>query len=121
MPVPVDGVARFGHAATSNSSQPESILFRFFAAFAVAALCTACNTTTASISTSRAEAPIRQFCPAFRSGEFAAEGARTYGTEQITTFRNASNFHCRCIVKSAGAAPVCQQVRRFSLGRIDEG
>lgn len=95
---------------------------RLFGAAALALFCASCNQThTASISESRAEAPIRQSCPAFRAGTFVAEGARSYGAEQITTFRNESNFHCRCIAKAADQAPVCSQVRRFSLGRIEEG
>lgn len=94
---------------------------RLFAAAALALLCASCNASTAGISETRAETPVRQACPAFRRGVFMAEGARTYGSEQITTFRNDSAFHCRCIVKSESETPSCSQVRRFSLGRIDEG
>ena len=95
---------------------------RLLAAASLALLCASCNAThTASISETRAEAPVRRFCPAFRTGPFVAEGARSYGAEQITTFRNDSSFHCRCIAKAADQAPTCNQVRRFSLGRIEEG
>jgi membrane-bound lytic murein transglycosylase B len=91
-------------------------------AAALALLCASCNSiTTASISESRAEAPIRQACPAFRSGIFTSAAARTYGAEQITTFQNGSNFQCRCIVKSADQAPVCNQVRPFSASLLKEG
>jgi hypothetical protein len=95
---------------------------RLLVAAALALLLTSCNSlTTASISETRAEAPVRKACPAFRVGEFTAEGARSYGGEQITTFRNDTNFHCRCIAKAADQAPSCNQVRRFSLGNIEEG
>jgi len=91
-------------------------------AAALALLCASCNAThTASISESRAEAPIRLSCPAFKAGAFAAEASRSYGGEQITTFRNDTNFHCRCIAKTEDQTPSCRQVRRFTLGRIDEG
>ncbi len=98
-----------------------SIVKNPFAAAAIILLCAACQTATTSISESRAEASIRKFCPAFRSGPFAVDGARTYGTEQITTFKNASTFHCRCIARSAEQEPKCSQVRRFTLGNIEEG
>jgi hypothetical protein len=75
--------------------------------------------TTASIPVARAEVSIRQACPAFRSGEFARDSSRTYGVEQITTFQNGSPFNCRCVVKTEGATPRCQQVRRFVLGDIE--
>jgi hypothetical protein len=95
---------------------------RLLGAAALALLLASCNSlTTSSISDSRAEAPIRKACPAFKVGGFSAEGARTYGGEQITTFRNETNFHCRCIAKAADQAPSCSQVRRFSLGNIEEG
>ncbi len=96
-------------------------MLRLLTAGALALLCVSCNTTTASISETRAEAPVRMSCPAFRAGPFVAEGSRTYGSEQITTFRNDTNFHCRCIAKAADQAPSCSQVRRFKLGRIEEG
>ena len=89
-------------------------------AFAVALLCSACvPETTASIAIARAEAPVRQFCPAFKTGDFSKDSARSYGTEQITTFQNGSPFNCRCIVKSVDQTPSCSQVRRFSLGVIE--
>jgi hypothetical protein len=95
---------------------------RILAAAALALLCAACNTThTVSISESRAEASVRLACPAFRAGPFVAEGARSYGAEQITTFRNDTAFHCRCLAKTAEQAPTCSQVRRFTPGRIQEG
>jgi hypothetical protein len=90
-------------------------------ASALALMCVSCNSTTASISETRAEAPIRQACPAFRSGSFTSAAARTYGAEQITTFQNSSNFQCRCIVKSADQPPVCNQVRPFSASLLKEG
>lgn len=97
-------------------------MLRLIGAAALAILCASCNsTTTASISEALAETPVRQSCPAFRAGPFVPEGARSYGGEQITTFRNDTNFHCRCIVKASGTAPSCSQVRRFTLGRIEEG
>jgi hypothetical protein len=97
-------------------------MLRLFGAGALALLCASCNASyTASISETLAEAPVRQSCPAFRAGPFVAEGARSYGAERITTFRNDTNFHCRCILKAATDAPSCSQVRRFQLGRIEEG
>ena len=53
------------------------------------------STTTASISEALAETPVRQSCPAFRAGPFVPEGARSYGGEQITSFRNDTNFDCQ--------------------------
>jgi hypothetical protein len=98
------------------------IVKRFLTVGALALLAASCNNTfTQGISESRAEAPIRRFCPAFRNGSFAADMSRSYGAEQITTFRNETSFHCRCIAKTADEAPVCSQVRRFSLGRVEEG
>lgn len=95
---------------------------RFICASAIAIFAASCTmTNTASISETRAEASVRRSCPAFRAGSFAAEGARSYGSEQITTFRNETNFHCRCIAKAPDEAPNCSQVRRFALGRIEEG
>ncbi len=91
--------------------------FVFVTALALA--CAACNTSTQGIQTSRAETSIRKACPAFKTGPFSNDAARSYGSEQITTFRNDSKFNCRCVVKSAEQAPVCQQVRRFVLGDIE--
>jgi hypothetical protein len=89
-------------------------------AAALALLVSACvPETTASIDIVRAETPVRKFCPAFRSGPFAADAARTYGDEQITNFTNASTFACRCVAKDAGGAPACQQVRRYNAVRIE--
>ena len=89
-------------------------------AFAIALFGAACTPdTTASIAIARAEAPVRQFCPAFKTGDFSKDSARSYGTEQITTFQNGSPFNCRCIVKSANQTPSCSQVRRFSLGVLE--
>jgi hypothetical protein len=88
---------------------------------ALALFCTSCNSTTSSISEARAEAPIRQACPAFRTGNFSSAAARTYGAEQITTFQNGSNFQCRCIAKTADQLPVCNQVRPFSAAILQEG
>jgi hypothetical protein len=86
----------------------------------LALLCAACVPgTTASIAVSRAEAPVRQFCPAFRAGAFSQDSARTYGAEQVTTFQNGSRFNCLCVVKSSADAPRCSQVRRFVLGNIE--
>ncbi len=97
-------------------------MLRLIGAAALALLCASCNATyTASISESVAEAPVRRSCPAFKAGPFVAEGARSYGGEQITTFRNDTTFHCRCIVRTSSEAPSCSQVRRFQLGRIEEG
>ena len=90
-------------------------------AAALALLCASCNSTTASISETRAEAPVRKACPAFRTGNFTSAAARTYGAEQITTFQNSSNFQCRCIVKSVDQPPVCNQVRPFSATLLKEG
>lgn len=92
-----------------------------FVTAAIILLCVACQSATTSISESRAEASVRQSCPAFRSGPFSVDGARSYGTEQITTFKNASTFNCRCIARSAEQEPKCSQVRRFTLGNIEEG
>jgi hypothetical protein len=89
------------------------------AAAAFALLAAACVSSTASIDISRAEAPVRQSCPAFRAGPFTADAARTYGAEQITNFSNGSRFSCRCVVKVAGEAPSCAQVARFSAIRIE--
>jgi hypothetical protein len=89
-------------------------------AAALALLVSACvPETTASIDIARAEAPVRKYCPAFRGGPFAADAARTYGAEQITNFTNASAFSCRCVAKEAGAAPSCEQVRRYSAIRLE--
>jgi hypothetical protein len=90
-------------------------------ATALALFCASCHSTTASIGESRAEAPIRLACPAFRSGSFTSAAARTYGAEQITTFQNSSNFQCLCIVKSADQRPVCNQIRPFSAALLQEG
>jgi hypothetical protein len=86
---------------------------------ALALACAACNTTTQSISSERAEAPVRASCPAFKAGAFSPDASRSYGSETITTFKNESAFHCRCVVKTADQAPVCNQVRRFVLGVIE--
>jgi hypothetical protein len=108
-------------ARTTNQEYPKPML-RLLGAAALAILCASCNAThTASISETLAEAPVRMSCPAFRAGPFVPEAARSYGSEQITTFRNDTNFHCRCIAKASGQAPTCSQVRRFTLGRIEEG
>jgi hypothetical protein len=92
-------------------------------AAALVLLCAGCNatSTTASIGMDRAEIPVRQACPAFRTGSFSTEAARTYGIEQITNFRNDSPFSCRCIAKTLSAAPVCSQVRRLRPGAFQEG
>jgi hypothetical protein len=89
-------------------------------AAALALLLAACvSDSTASIDLGRAESPVRQSCPAFRTGPFTADAARTYGSEQITNFRNDSAFTCRCLVKSASAAPACSQVARRGSIRIE--
>jgi hypothetical protein len=89
-------------------------------AAAVALLVSACvPETTASIDIARADSPVRSFCPAFRSGAFAPDAARTYGSEQITNFQNGSRFTCRCVVKDAGSAPSCAQVARLGPVRIE--
>ncbi|MGL4636054.1 MAG: hypothetical protein ACRCWF_08745 [Beijerinckiaceae bacterium] len=88
-------------------------------AMIVALLVSACTTTTSGIATSRADAQVRQFCPAFKTGAFSQDSARTYGAEQVTTFQNGSKFNCRCIAKALDQAPSCQQVRRFVLGNIE--
>ncbi len=89
-------------------------------AAALALLASACvSDTTASIDTARAEAPIRKFCPAFRTGAFTADAARTYGTEQITNFRNGSRFSCRCVSKGPGLTPTCDQVASYGPVRIE--
>jgi hypothetical protein len=80
---------------------------------ALALLVAGCVDTTASIDIVRAESPIRKSCPAFREGPFTADAARTYGSEQITNFRNASRVTCRCVVKDAGQTPSCAQVARY--------
>ncbi|MFM9975646.1 MAG: hypothetical protein ACKVON_13860 [Beijerinckiaceae bacterium] len=92
-------------------------------ALALALLCAACNTisTTASIETTRAEIPVRNACPAFKTGNFSSESARTYGIEQITNFKNDSQFNCRCIAKTLNATPTCSQVRRLRPGAFQEG
>jgi hypothetical protein len=93
---------------------------RYAFAAAVALLLAACvPQTTASIDIARAEAPVRQSCPAFRSGPFTADAARTYGGEQITNFRNASRFACTCVAKVQGVAPSCRQVARQGPVRIE--
>jgi hypothetical protein len=89
-------------------------------AAAVALLVAACTPeTTASIDIARADSVVRTSCPAFRQGAFAPEASRTYGTEQITNFRNGSRFACRCVVKDAGSAPACAQVAAFGPIRIE--
>jgi starvation-inducible outer membrane lipoprotein len=85
----------------------------------IAMLVAACTTTTSAIDTQRADAFVRQSCPAFKTGVFKQDSARTYGTEQVTTFQNGSSFNCRCIAKAADQALSCQQVRRFVLGNIE--
>jgi hypothetical protein len=86
----------------------------------IALLISACvPEATANINIVRAEAPVRKSCPAFKTGSFSSDSARSYGSEQITTFKNETKFNCRCVVKSAEQAPVCQQVRRFVLGDIE--
>ncbi len=92
---------------------------KFMSVAALLLACAACSNSTGSIQTDRAEAPVRQFCPAFRTGPFSLDASRSYGAEIITTFRNESRFNCRCVVKSAAQAPNCQQVRRFVLGNIE--
>jgi hypothetical protein len=94
-------------------------LKKFAIVAALALACAACNASTQSIQPDRAETPVRKSCAAFKTGSFSSDSARSYGTEQITTFKNASQFNCRCVVKSAEQAPVCQQVRRFVLGDIE--
>jgi hypothetical protein len=89
------------------------------AALVFALLCGACTTTTSGISTDRAEVSVRKFCPAFKTGAFTSDSARTYGNEQITTFQNGSRFNCRCLASQRDATPSCQQVRRFVLGNIE--
>jgi hypothetical protein len=79
----------------------------------LALLCGACVSSTSSIDISRAEEPIRQFCPAFKSGSFSPDSSRTYGSEQVSTFQNGSPFNCRCLVKAQDQTPSCQQVRRL--------
>ncbi|MGL4242564.1 MAG: hypothetical protein ACRCTI_15750 [Beijerinckiaceae bacterium] len=89
-------------------------------AAALALLLAACvSDTTASIDAARAEAPVRQSCPAFRSGAFTADAARTSGAEQITNFQNGSRFTCRCVAKSQSVAPSCQQVAKFGPIRLE--
>jgi hypothetical protein len=75
--------------------------------------------TTASIAINRAEAPVRQFCPAFRAGTFAVQSSRTYGAEQITMFENGSGVACRCVVSNATDTPRCAQVARSRVIRIE--
>jgi hypothetical protein len=79
----------------------------------LALLCGACVSSTSSIDINLVEAPIRQFCPAFKFGAFSPDSARTYGAEQVSTYQNGSPFNCRCLVKGAGQTPSCQQVRRL--------
>jgi hypothetical protein len=93
---------------------------RFFAAVTLAAVAAACTqTTTASIPIERVEAQVRQFCPAFRQGEFSVDSARTYGGEQVTTYKNGSTANCRCIARDSTSSATCKQVRRFTLGNLD--
>jgi uncharacterized lipoprotein YajG len=75
--------------------------------------------TTASIAINRAEAPVRQFCPAFRAGTFAVQSSRTYGAEQITMFENGSGVACRCTVSNATDTPRCAQVARSRIIRLE--
>jgi hypothetical protein len=82
-------------------------------------LCGACTATTSGIATDRAEISVRKSCPAFKTGLFQQDSARTYGNEQITTFQNGSRFNCRCLANQLTASPSCQQVRRFVLGNIE--
>ncbi|MGL4575708.1 MAG: hypothetical protein ACRCV9_13075 [Burkholderiaceae bacterium] len=91
---------------------------RFYIVSAAALLLGACNQTTASISVDRADASVRRFCPAFRVGVYTNDASRTYGTEQITTYRNESRFNCRCVVKTVNDKPACAQVKRFTLGDL---
>jgi hypothetical protein len=98
-----------------------TVVNKLFCAAALALLCVSCNATTTAISETRAEASIRKACPAFRSGSFTTAAGRTYGTEQITTFQNASRFQCRCLAKSQNEVPVCTQVRPFSASQLQEG
>jgi hypothetical protein len=97
------------------------VVKKLFCAAALAILCASCNTTTATISETRAEASIRKACPAFRTGSFTTAVGRTYGAEQITTFQNASRFQCRCLAKSESEVPTCNQVRPFSASQLQEG
>jgi hypothetical protein len=93
---------------------------RILIGFALAALLAACTqTTTSSIPVERVEAQVRQACPAFRQGTYSVDSARSYGSEQATTFKNESNFNCRCIARDAASAPTCRQVRRFVLGTLN--
>ncbi len=89
-------------------------------AFAFALLCASCNSTTSGISESRADPQVRKACPAFRMGGFSSASARTYGTEQVTIFKNGSRFECRCIVKSAEGLPVCNQTRSFPAALLQQ-
>jgi hypothetical protein len=76
--------------------------------------------STASISINRAEAPVRQSCPAFRSGgAITVQSSRTYGAEQITMFENGSGVACRCVVTSATDTPRCAQVARSRVIRFE--
>lgn len=87
---------------------------------ALALLVSACSPeTTASIDIARAESPIRKACPAFRTGDFKPDAARTYGSEQITNFQNGSRFTCRCVVRNASSAPSCAQVAKLGPIRIE--
>jgi hypothetical protein len=90
-----------------------------FLALALLLLCGACTATTSGIAPDRADVSVRKSCPAFKSGPFTQDSARTYGDEQITTFKNGSRFNCRCLATQRDAMPACQQVRRFVLGNIE--
>ncbi|MGL5116207.1 MAG: hypothetical protein ACRC7G_15955 [Beijerinckiaceae bacterium] len=88
---------------------------------AVALLLAACMPeSTASIAINRAEAPVRQSCPAFRNGSaITVQSSRTYGAEQITNFENGSGVACRCVVTTATDLPRCAQVARSRVIRLE--
>jgi hypothetical protein len=88
-------------------------------ALGLALLTAACTSTTSGIEMVVAESSVRQFCPAFKKGDFAQDSARTYGSEQITTYRNQSKFNCRCVSREINSTPRCKQVVRFVLGNIE--
>jgi hypothetical protein len=92
----------------------------FIIVTALALACASCNASTQSIQADRAEVSVRKACPAFKTGAFTSDSSRSYGSEQITTFKNASKLNCRCVVKSADQTPSCKQVRRFVLGDIED-
>jgi hypothetical protein len=106
-------------ASVRRAGTENAPMKKIFLTVVLVVMCAACTTTTTGIDLTLAETPVRQSCPAFKSGSFAEDSARTYGKEQITTFRNESRFNCRCISREINSAPACQQVRRFVLGNIE--